>query len=129
LLLDTHAALWAVTADARLSAEIQNLIADPANEVVVSTVSVWEIAIKHALSRGGRNAMPVSGDQALGYFRQAGYALLPISPQHAAAVETLPPHHADPFDRLLIAQAMIEPLRLVSHDVAIARYGEMVISF
>lgn len=62
-------------------------------------------------------------------FQRFGYELLSITPRHAAAVETLPPHHGDPFDRLLVAQALTEPLRLVSHDPAIARYGELVIAF
>ena len=62
-------------------------------------------------------------------FRGAGYELLPVSPEHGAAVETLPLHHGDPFDRLLVAQAMTEPLRLISHDPMIARYGEIVITF
>lgn len=129
LLLDTHVALWAIVDDVKLPAAIRALIEDPANEIMVSAVSVWEIAVKHGLARGGRTSMPVSGDTALGLFRSAGYTLLPVSPEHAAAVEHLPPHHGDPFDRLLIAQALTEPLRLVSHDPMIARYGEMVISF
>jgi PIN domain nuclease of toxin-antitoxin system len=129
LLLDTHVALWAITADKRLTPSIQELIANPANEVWVSAVNVWEIAIKHGLARGGLNDMPISGARALAYFREAGYALLSVSPEHAAAVETLPRIHADPFDRLLLAQAVTEPLRLVSHDATIAAYGDMVISF
>jgi PIN domain nuclease of toxin-antitoxin system len=127
LLLDTHVALWAVAADSRLPAKARDLILDPDNMIHVSAASVWEIAIKHALARGGPNDMPVSGQEALGYFEAAGYVLLPISPRHAAGVEALPLLHADPFDRLLIAQALAEPLRLVTHDQAIARYGEPII--
>jgi len=78
------------------------LIEDPANQVLVSAATVWEIAIKHALAR---TDMPISGAEALDWFRLAGYDLLPISPEHAAAVERLPNHHRDPFDRLLVAQA------------------------
>lgn len=127
LLLDTHVTLWAVAADSRLPAKARDLILDPGNMIHVSAASVWEIAIKHALARGVPNDMPVSGQEALVYFEAAGYVLLPISPQHAAAVEALPPLHADPFDRLLIAQALAEPLRLVTHDQTLARYGEPII--
>lgn len=125
LLLDTRVALWALTDDPRLSERARALIADPANDVLVSSASVWEIAIKHALGRGD---MPISGDQALDWFRRAGYQLLPIAPEHAAAVEHLPDHHRDPFDRMLVAQAMAEPLRLLTHDPLVLRYGDMAIA-
>jgi PIN domain nuclease of toxin-antitoxin system len=104
LLLDTHIALWAITDAAALPARA--LISESANEVWISAVSVWEIAIKHGLGRGD---MPVSGAEALGYFDEAGYRMLPITPAHAAAAASLPPHHQDPFDRLLVAQARAEP--------------------
>jgi len=123
LLLDTHVALWALVDDPRLSQRARALIDDPANQVMVSAATVWEIAIKHAL---GRDDMPISGDEALEWFRQAGYDLLPITPAHAAAVEHLPNHHRDPFDRLLVAQAITEPLRLLSHDPLVVRYGDAV---
>ena len=125
LLLDTDVALWALTDDPRLSQRARALIADPANDVLVSAASVWEIAIKHALGRGD---MPISGDQALDWFRQAGYQLLPIAPEHAAAVEHLPDHHRDPFDRMLVAQATAEPLRLLTHDPLVLRYGDVAIA-
>ena len=123
LLLDTHIALWALADDARLPARGRLLIADPNNRVSVSAASVWEISIKHSLARGD---MPVSGAQALLWFRQAGFALLPITPEHAAAVEQLPRLHADPFDRLLVAQALTEPLHLLTHDAAVARYSDSI---
>ncbi len=125
LLLDTHIALWALVDSPRLSSRARELILDPHNTVSVSAASVWEIAIKHDLGRG---EMPISGEAALRYFRASGYRFLPVEPEHAAAVETLPAHHNDPFDRLLIAQAQVEPMRLLSHDHQIARYGELVIS-
>jgi PIN domain nuclease of toxin-antitoxin system len=125
LLLDTHVALWALTDDPRLSQRARALIEDPANDVLVSAASVWEIAIKHALGRGD---MPISGDQALDWFRRAGYQLLPIAPEHVAAVEHLPDHHRDPFDRLLVSQAIAEPLRLLTHDPLVIRYGDVVIA-
>lgn len=123
-MLDTHIALWALVGHPRLSARARALIEAPENEVLVSAATVWEIAIKHALAR---DDMPVSGAEALGWFRRAGYELLPISAEHAAAVERLPDHHRDPFDRLLVAQAQTEPLRLLSSDPLVIRYGEAVI--
>ena len=127
LLLDTHIALWALVDDSRLPRRAAELIADPANTIAVSAASIWEIALKHALGRGGPNAMPLSGREAMTYFAQAGYDLLPISPEHAAAVETLSGLHADPFDRMLVAQALAEPMRLLTHDTALAGYGDMVL--
>ena len=71
--------------------------------------------------------MPIGAATALGYFRQAGYRLLDVVPAHVMALESLPRHHGDPFDRILIAQALVEPLRLVTHDPMVARYGDTVI--
>lgn len=127
LLLDTHIALWAIIDSPNLTAKIRELIIDPANIITVSTVSIWEIAIKHALARGKPTDMPISGAEALHYFRAAGYVLLNILPEHAAAVEQLPDLHADPFDRLLVAQSMVEPLRLLTHDAKVAAYSDQVI--
>ena len=92
---------------------------------MVSAATVWEIAIKYALAR---TDMPISGTEALDWFLRAGYDLLPIAPEHAAAVERLPDHHRDLFDRLLVAQAQTEPLRLLSRDPLVIRYGEAVIA-
>jgi PIN domain nuclease of toxin-antitoxin system len=89
---------------------------------------VWEILIKHALARGGPNDMPISAQEALGYFKDAGFELLSISPNHAVAAETLGPLHGDPFDRILIAQALTTPLRLLTHDQRIAAYSDTVIA-
>ncbi|MFZ5532944.1 MAG: type II toxin-antitoxin system VapC family toxin [Pseudomonadota bacterium] len=125
LLLDTHVALWAIVDSPRLSAAARELILAPRAVVWISAATVWEIAIKHSLARGD---MPVSGAEAVAYFRAAGYRFLPVEPEHAAAVETLPPHHQDPFDRLLVAQAQVEPMRLLSHDAMLARYGELVVA-
>jgi len=124
LLLDTHVALWAITDNPNLSAPARDLILAPSSAVWVSAASVWEITIKHGLGRGD---MPVSGQNALRYFRQAGYRFLVIEPEHAAAVETLPDHHQDPFDRLLVAQALVEPMRLLTHDATVARYSDTII--
>ena len=127
LLLDTHVAIWALVSPEAMPPAIQALIADPANAIHVSAASVWEIAIKHSMAR--RGAPPFSGTEAIAYFGQAGYALLAVSAEHAAGVEALPLLHADPFDRLLIAQALAEPLRLVTHDPMVASYGGSIIHF
>ena len=123
LLLDTHVALWAILGDDRLPEGAADLIADPGNVVVVSAASVWEIAIKHALARGLPTDMPISGPQAMRFFKDAGYELLAISADHAAAVQSLPDLHRDPFDRLIVAQAIHEPLRLITHDPKVSAYS------
>ncbi len=112
LLLDTHVALWASADHPRLSARARALIDDPDNQIVISAATIWEISVKHALSRGGSNDMPISGAEAIGYFNDAGFEFLPVLPVHAAAVEELPPFHADPFDRMLVAQSMVEGITL-----------------
>ena len=124
LLLDTHIALWAISDDQRLSGTARALITSPEHEVFVSAASVWEISIKHSLKRTN---MPVPGSAALAWFRESGYRLLAISPEHAAAVESLPLLHADPFDRIIVAQALYEPLRLLTHDKQIACYSDTVL--
>ena len=123
LLLDTQIALWALTGSARLGSLAQSLIEDPANEIYVSTASVWEIAIKYALKRGD---MPISGARAAELFAQAGYRELPVAWRHAAMVDSLPLLHNDPFDRILIAQSLTEPMKLLSRDAIVASYGAMV---
>lgn len=124
LLLDTHVALWAITDSPRLSKRARELIESPKSSVWISAATVWEIAIKHGLGRGD---MPVSSQDALRYFRESGYRFLPVEPEHAAAVEDLPAHHGDPFDRLLVAQAIVEPMRLITHDPVVARYSDTII--
>ena len=124
LLLDTHVALWAITDNPRLSVKARELILARSAVIWVSAVSLWEISIKHGLGRGD---MPVSGQGALTYFREAGYRLLSIESEHVVAVETLPAYDQDPFDRLLVAQALIEPMRLLTHDDKVSRYGDTII--
>ncbi|MFY8130134.1 MAG: type II toxin-antitoxin system VapC family toxin [Burkholderiaceae bacterium] len=124
LLLDTHVALWAITDSPKLSLKARELIASPRTTVWISVASVWEIAIKHALGRGD---MPVSGQEAGRYFRESGYRFLPIETEHAFAVQDLALHHHDPFDRLLVAQALVEPMRLMTHDPMVARYSDTII--
>jgi PIN domain nuclease of toxin-antitoxin system len=125
LLLDTHIALWAIADDPKLPAKARALISDTENAVAVSAASIWEIAIKHSLGRA--NAIPISGTRALKYFRDAGYDLLPVTAVHAAAIERLKPRHADPFDRILVAQALSEPLTLLTHDKQVAKYDKAIV--
>jgi PIN domain nuclease of toxin-antitoxin system len=119
ILLDTQIALWAVTGSPRLSRPSQQFILE-ADEVHVSAATLWEIAIKHALGRGD---MPVSSAQALQTFRDAGYTLLGVKPEHAVRVADLPAIHNDPFDRLLVAQAQFEPMTLMTSDGLVGQYG------
>jgi PIN domain nuclease of toxin-antitoxin system len=127
LLLDTHVAVWSVSSSQRLPARIVELLADPENAVFVSTVSLWEIALKNASS--SRDRMPFG--TAVGAFRfsEFGYETLGLLPTHAIRFEDLPVHHGDPFDRMLIAQALVEQLQLVTHDRNLSRYDDQVILF
>lgn len=127
LLLDTHVALWTLTDDPRLTEQARALVLDPANEVCVSAVTLWEIAIKHGLGREGADAMPISAHEAQLLFSASGYSLIPITPEQAVAVETLPRIHADPFDRLLVAQGLTDALVLVTHDAVVASYNTRII--
>jgi PIN domain nuclease of toxin-antitoxin system len=126
ILLDTQIAIWALTDTKRLSERARTLIGDEANDVFVSAVSVWEIAIKFALAKR-TGAPPFSGTVARDAFRAAGYRMLNVTPEHAVGIDGLPPLHADPFDRMLISQALQEPLCLLTADTALAGYGAVVI--
>jgi PIN domain nuclease of toxin-antitoxin system len=120
LLLDTHVVLWLLAGSARISTDLYNTLADPRHTVVVSAVSAWEIAIKAGL---GKLDLPADlGHWFPAEIAAAGLSVLPIDIDHALGVERLPPHHGDPFDRLLIAQAIIEGLTLVSADHVFGRY-------
>jgi PIN domain nuclease of toxin-antitoxin system len=121
LLLDTQVFVWITQDSPRLTKAAKALILE-ASEVYVSAASIWEIAIKARL--GKIDADPRQMAQAIA---ASGFSELPISVQHAAGVELLPEHHKDPFDRLLIAQALAEPLRLVSADGQLAKYSDLVI--
>jgi PIN domain nuclease of toxin-antitoxin system len=121
LLLDSHTFLWFVLNDPQLSSVALNLIHDPANDILISPASYWEIAIKVRL---GKINLKASYDD----FMQRGIAgndfeILPIEPRHTSLLTTLPLHHRDPFDRLLIAQAMIEAIAIVSIDATFDSYG------
>jgi len=123
-LLDTHVALWAITDSPRLSTRARALIEDPNATIWVSAASLWEISIKHDLGRG---EMPVSGPDALAFFQEAGLRILSIAAEHVVAVAALPPHHQDPFDRILVAQAQVEPMHLITHDALVAKYDPAII--
>jgi PIN domain nuclease of toxin-antitoxin system len=119
LLLDTHAFLWFVTGHARLSRRARRALDDRSAELFLSVASVWEMAIKASL---GRLALPSSTADYIGGKVQSGLQVLPVEWPHATAVETLPFHHRDPFDRLLVAQAQIEDLAIVSGDPTFRKY-------
>jgi PIN domain nuclease of toxin-antitoxin system len=115
LLLDTHIALWAITGDATLGEEfLDRLRHDP--DIFLSPVSLWEITIKQAT---GKLAGPADLAERV---RDMGFRELPVTHTHAIAAGRLPPHHRDPFDRMLVAQAATEGLTLVSRDESIALY-------
>jgi PIN domain nuclease of toxin-antitoxin system len=124
LLLDTHIALWAITDSPKLSPKARELIELPKTTIWISVASIWEIAIKYSLGRGD---MPISSQQAMSYFRESGYRFLAVDAEHAIAVEELPTHHQDPFDRILVAQALVEPMRLMTHDSLVALYSDTII--
>jgi len=126
LLLDTHIALWAVEDNPRLSAAARALILDPSARLFVSVASLWEVAIKHSLGKRGAGAMPMSAAQAQGYFQSSGYSIVAVTAAHVLALEGLERHHDDPFDRLLVATALAEPYRLLTHDARLAAYGAIV---
>jgi PIN domain nuclease of toxin-antitoxin system len=121
LLLDTQVFVWAVMDSPRLTGEARRLMSE-ATEVHVSAASVWEIAIKARL--GKIDADPLRMAAAI---EESGFLELPVTARHAAGVHRLPLHHSDPFDRLLVAQAIAEPLHLVSADSMLSRYTDLVI--
>jgi PIN domain nuclease of toxin-antitoxin system len=117
LLVDTHALLWWLTDDPALSAAARDAIADPADEPLVSSASVWEIAIKRAI---GKITAP---DDLVDRISDSGFGSLPVTATHAWHLRDLPLHHRDPFDRILVAQALVERLAVVTSDARFADYG------
>ena len=124
ILLDTHIVIWAMIGSKRLSSKATRILEDGENEFLLSSASLWEIALKHAASPEG---MPVSTRLVQAYCLDSGIRELPVSFLHAARTESLPPIHGDPFDRMLVAQASCENLALLTHDDNIARYGKFAI--
>jgi PIN domain nuclease of toxin-antitoxin system len=118
-LLDTHLLLWAAGPLERLSAEARRLLEDPENELSFSVASLWEIAIKQALGRADFRADARVLRRGL---HDNGYIELAITGEHALAVAGLPPLHRDPFDRLLVAQSIVEGVTLLTADPLVAQY-------
>jgi len=121
LLLDTHVVLSWLLGDRKLGGRAEQQVEDASNQLVVSAVVVWEVSIKRAL---GKIQVPMSFVADL---RASDAVMLPISIEHAAGVERLPQHHRDPFDRLLVSQALIEGATLVSRDEALRAYDVPVL--
>jgi PIN domain nuclease of toxin-antitoxin system len=119
-LLDTNIALWAAAASKKLSREAERMI-NRADSVYVSSVSIWEIGIKIAIGK-----LEIDVDQFLRSLNDRGFEQLPVTWEHARVFSSLPLHHRDPFDRMLVAQAMGEPLILVTHDETLSTYGDIV---
>jgi len=119
LLLDTHLLLWAAEGSDRLSGDVRAMLDDPANELLFSAASLWEVAIKRGLGRADFRVDPRALRRGL---LDNGYAELAITGEHAVGIDTLPPIHKDPFDRLLVAQAIAEGVALLTGDPVLARY-------
>lgn len=129
LLLDTHILIWTLNEDPRLSEKARGLILDPDNFIYYSTVSIWEVAIKHA---NHPENVTFTGKELSRYCQEAGFLSVEMRDKHVYALETLtraadaPPHH-DPFDRMLIAQAKAENMSFLTHDSLLSAYNEKCI--
>lgn len=119
LLLDTHLLLWAAGTPKRLSAAARKAIESPAHDLFFSAASLWEISVKRGLGRPDFKVDPRLLRRGL---LDNGYAELPITGEHALAIEALPPIHKDPFDRILVAQATTEGMTLLTADASVAQY-------
>lgn len=123
LLLDTHLLIWAVSEPERLPIDLESLRMGGQDRLHFSAVAIWEIAIKFSLRKPSFTVAP---EQALSDAREAGFVELPITSSAATRVASLPPHNRDPFDRLLVAQAIDEDAILLTVDAALAPYGSHV---
>jgi PIN domain nuclease of toxin-antitoxin system len=119
ILVDTHLLLWAVSEPKKLPTQARRRIEEA--EVFVSAASIWEVSIKTALGK-----LAADPTELLAELEPAGFRLLPVTGEHAAAVALLPPVHNDPFDRMLVAQAKTEPLILLTNDSVLGGYGDFV---
>ena len=124
LLIDTHAFLWFVAGDRRLTRAARRAMEHDEAEIYLSAAAVWEMAIKAGL---GRLTLPAPTAEYVEDKLRSGVRMLPVDWSHAAAVERLPLHHRDPFDRLLVAQAQAERLAVVTRDRVFRRYGVQVV--
>ncbi len=123
LLLDTHIVLWAIMDDPRLTRSAKALLMNNAGECFFSAASVWEVAIKNSIP--GR-FIGISSKDLAAEAKAAGFHNMDVTSEHAEVIETLPHHHEDPFDRMLVAQAMAEGCILVTHDDRLPAYGAFV---
>lgn len=123
LLLDTHLLLWAAGQPERLARDTQALLEAPENELFFSAASLWEVVIKRGLGRDDFKVDPRLLRRGL---LDNGYSELPIGSEHVVAIAGLPAIHKDPFDRILVAQAIVEGITLLTADVTVARYSELV---
>lgn len=124
ILLDTHVIVWYFDGDKRLPLKARCIIEDQSNEIYFSSLSIFEVDLKHM---NHPEQMPYSGDEILNYCQQVGFKPLPLDIKHALAVKTLTrkedaPPHRDPFDRLMICQAIVEDMLFITHDERIAEY-------
>jgi PIN domain nuclease of toxin-antitoxin system len=119
LLLDTHLLLWVISQSRRLSPQARDLIGDPQNELSFSAVSLWEVAIKYGR---GRDDFQVDPSLLRRNLLNNGYRELAVTGEHAVAVADLPPLHRDPFDRILVAQSIVEGITLLTSDPRVAQY-------
>ncbi len=128
LLLDTYIVIWALADSPQLPPQARDLILNTHNDIWVSAVSIWEVTIKHGLTHpDGTPKLPMGGGEVLDHAVRAGYHLLDITADQCASVAQLPDIHRDPFDRLLVAQALTVPLFLVTNDSTVARYHDSII--
>lgn len=118
LLFDSHALLWWLAADPKLGERARQAVADPSSVVYVSAATVWELSIKAALGK-----LDLDGADLLKEIEENGLVELPMTARHSVAAANLPRHHDDPFDRMLIAQAQLEGLTIVTRDAAFQPYG------
>jgi PIN domain nuclease of toxin-antitoxin system len=123
LLLDSHAFLWWLAEDQKLSPEAREAVADPSSIVHVSAASIWELAIKAALGK-----LDLQGADLVEEIAENDFVELPMTARHSSLAANLPRHHQDPFDRMLIAQAQVEGLTVVTRDPAFRDYGVAILS-
>ena len=123
LLVDTHLLLWTAARSRRLPREARTLLEDPSNELYHSAASLWEIALKAGLRRAD---FVVDVPLLRAALSRMGFLELPVTGAHAEHLLLLPPHHKDPFDRMLVAQSLSEPLILLTNDGQLAEYGSVV---
>jgi PIN domain nuclease of toxin-antitoxin system len=123
LLLDSHAFLWWLAEDKKLSPEARDAVADPSSIVHVSAATIWELAIKAALGK-----LDLQGADLVEEIAENDFVELPMTARHSSVAANLPRHHQDPFDRMLIAQAQVEGLTVVTRDPAFRSYGIAILS-